>query len=115
MLNKIDIMGRLAGTPELKHTAGGDLVCTFTVSCHRDHIKDDSAEKEDYVDFVAWHGKAEYICRNFKKGMLVVITGRLLTRTRDDDGGNHRRTCEVLVSSIYSAEKEDDPRATKED
>lgn len=101
MLNKIFIMGRLTKDPELRRTASGTAVTSFTIAVDRD-FKGQSGEKEtDFIEVVAWRSTAEFVCKYFTKGRMAVVEGRLQIRDWTDKDGNKRRTAEVVADNIY--------------
>ena len=102
MLNSISIMGRLSYDPQLRRTASGKAVASFSVACERDFKNQQTGEKEvDFIECVAWGGTAEMVEKYFHKGQMAVATGRLQLRDWTDKNGQKRRTAEILVNSIY--------------
>lgn len=101
MLNKIVIMGRMVKDPELRRTQSGTPVASFTLAVERDIPKQDGTRDTDFIDCVAFKGTAEFIDRNFEKGNMVVIAGRLQIRNWEDKNGSKRRSAEIVVSDSY--------------
>lgn len=102
MLNTITIAGRLVRDPELRRTASGKAVTSFTLACDRDFKNQQTGEKEvDFLECVAWGGTAEIVEKYFHKGQMAVATGRLQLRDWTDKNGQKRRQAEILVNSIY--------------
>lgn len=103
MLNHIDIMGRLTRDPELRATGSGVSVCSFTVAVDRDFSQNGEREA-DFIDCVAWRKAGEFVARNFTKGSMIVVSGRLQMRGWTDKEGNKRRTAEVVADDVYFGE-----------
>lgn len=103
MLNHIDIMGRLTRDPELRATGSGLSVCSFTVAVDRDYSQNGERET-DFIDCVAWRKVGEFVARNFTKGSMIVVSGRLQMRGWTDKEGNKRRTAEVVADDVYFGE-----------
>ena len=102
MLNHITIMGRLVKDPELRRTASGTAVTSFTLAVDRDFSGKDHSEKEtDFIDCVAWRHTAEFVSKYFSKGRMAVVSGRLQIRLWTDKEGNKRRTAEVVADNVY--------------
>lgn len=101
MLNRIIIMGRMTKDPELRRTNSGTAVASFTLAVDRDMKNQDGSRSTDFIDCVAWKGAAEFVSKNFGKGRMAVVDGRLQMRDWTDRDGNKRRTAEVVVSSVY--------------
>ena len=109
MLNKTIIMGRLAHTPELKHTASGMTYVQFSLAVERDFKDKQSGEKvTDWIDLVAWSHTAEFICQYFAKGRMMVASGRLQTDSYTDKQGNKRKSTKVVVENAYFGDSKRD-------
>ena len=117
MLNHIDLMGRMTRDPELRYTKDGTATCSFTLACDRDYKGEDNARAVDFIDCVIWGKGAEFTSRNFFKGLMTVVSGRLQIREWTDRDGNKRRNAEINCDSIYfgeakrTSEKPDENRA----
>ena len=91
MLNHIVIMGRLTRDPELRYTQSQTPVVSFSVAVDRDFGGRDGGEKQtDFIDCVAWRSTAEFVSKYFRKGSMVVVSGRLQIR---DWQGSQRGQC----------------------
>ena len=102
MLNHIVIMGRLTRDPELRRTATGTAVASFTLAVDRDFGKGENGEREtDFIDCVAWRQTGEFVSKYFTKGRMAVVSGRLQIRSWTDKEGNKRRTAEVVADNVY--------------
>ena len=110
MLNHIVVMGRLTHDPELRKTASGVSVASFSVAVDRDFSQQDGKKETDFLDVIAWRNTAEVAAKYFIKGRMAVISGRLQIRNWEDKEGNKRRTAEILAENIYfgDSKKEDD-------
>ena len=109
MLNHIVIMGRLTRDPELRRTASGLAVTSFSVAVDRDFGKSENGEKKtDFFDCVAWRNTAEFASKYLSKGRMVVVSGRLEFRDWNDKEGNKRRSAEIIVDNVYFADSKRD-------
>ena len=104
MLNVAIIMGRLTRDPELRRTNSGKPVASFTVAVDRDYATEGQEKETDFIDCVAWNGTAEFVDKYFKKGSMIVVSGRLQLRNWTDKDGNKRKTAEILASNVYFGE-----------
>ena len=69
MLNHIVLMGRLTRDPELRRTASGVSVASFSLAVDRDFGNRETGEREtDFIDIVAWRSTAEFVSKYFSKG-----------------------------------------------
>lgn len=101
MLNHIVIMGRLTRDPELRRTASGIAMASFTLAVDRDYSGQSGERETDFIDVVAWRNTAEFVSKYFAKGRMAVVSGRLQIRPWTDKDGNKRRSAEVIADSIY--------------
>lgn len=103
-LNRIDIMGRLTKAPELRYTAQGTPVTSFTLAVDRDYQSGGNERQTDFIDCVAWRQTAEFVSKYFSKGSMAIVTGRLQIRDWEDKNGGKRRSAEVMADSVYFGE-----------
>ena len=101
MLNHITIMGRFTRDPELRRTGSGVAVASFTLAVDRDIATKGQEKETDFIECVAWRGTGEFVERNFRKGSMAVVSGRLQIRSWNDKDGNKRRTAEVVADNVY--------------
>jgi single-strand DNA-binding protein len=112
--NKVIIIGNLTQDPELKQTQSGTSVCSFNVAVNR-FSKEPDAKKVDFFTVVAWHTKAEFVTRYFKKGQSIIVCGRLENREWSDKQGNKRISTEIIAEEIsFAGNKESDTEAKNE-
>lgn len=109
MLNHIVLMGRLTRDPELRRTATGVPVTTFSLAVDRDFGKTENGDREtDFIDIVTWRGTAEFVSKYFAKGRMAVVSGRLQIRNWTDKEGNRRRSAEVVADNVYFGDSKRD-------
>jgi len=108
-LNKVIIIGNVTSEITLKATATNQPVSNFSVATNRVWT-DKSGAKQEAAEFhrvVAWGRQAEIASQFLSKGGLVMIEGRLQTRSwKGTDGQNHYTTeiiCENLQLGPRSA------------
>ena len=104
MLNQVALMGRLTADPELRRTPNDVAVTTFTIAVNRSYVKQGAERQADFIDVVAWRNTAEFICRYFKKGQMMAVTGSIQTRTYTDKEGKNRKAFEVVADNVYFTE-----------
>lgn len=102
MMNQVTLLGRLTRDPELRRTAAGTAVTSFSIAVDRDYGNKDTGEKEtDFLNCVAWRATGEAIAKYFTKGRLILVSGRIQVRPWKDKDGNKRYATEILVSDFY--------------
>lgn len=100
MLNNVCVQGRVAKDAELRYTPSGVPVASFTIGCDRDFKPKHGDRECDWIDVVAWNGAAEFAHKYFRKGDLIIVSGRIQTRTYEDRNGNKRKAVEVVADSF---------------
>jgi len=98
-LNKIIIVGNLTADPQLRNTPAGQAVCNVTVATNRiwnDRETGKQQKKTEFHSVVLWRKLADIASRFLTKGSLVLIEGRLETRSWQDNSGNKRFKTEII-------------------
>lgn len=109
MLNHITLMGRLTRDPELRRTGSGVAVASFNIAVDRDFTDKSSGEKEtDFIDCVAWRQTGEFVSKHFRKGRMIVVSGRLQVRKWKNKDGDNRYTTEVVADNCYFGDSKKD-------
>ena len=115
MLNHIVIMGRLTRDPELRNTQSGVSVTSFTVAVDRDFGGRDGGERQtDFIDCVAWRQTGEFVSKYFRKGSMIVVSGRLQSRKWQDRDGNNRTSWEINADNVYFGESRRDSETSRD-
>ena len=100
-LNKVILMGHLTADPELKQTASGISVCSFSIGVNRRYSKAEQGQQSvDFINIVTWRQQAEFVSRYFKKGSSIVICGSIQTRNWTDQSGQKRYATEVVADEV---------------
>ena len=89
MINRVVLVGRLTRDVEVRKTASGLSVATFTVACDRRVARGQDGNNQQSADFiscVAWRQAADFLGSYAHKGALVGVEGRIQTRNYDRDG-----------------------------
>ena len=101
--SKAIITGNLTRDPELRSTANGASVCSFSVAVNRTYRDAAGEQKEDvsFIDCSAWGKLAEMISQYAKKGTGVLVSGRLDQRSWEDKTtGQKRSRVEIVVEDF---------------
>ena len=89
MINRVVLVGRLTRDVEVRKTASGLSVATFTVACDRRMARGQDGNNQQSADFiscVAWRQAADFLGSYARKGALVGGEGRIQTRNYDREG-----------------------------
>ena len=100
-MNKLFLSGRLVANPEVRYTqTNNTLVATFRLAVNRKMEKD----KADFFNIVAYGKTGEFASKYFKKGLLVIVTGRVQTRNYEDKDGKTTYVTEVIAEEVEFGE-----------
>lgn len=100
----VSIVGSLGRPPELKFTATGRALCSFTVAVSHRYKSAGSDEWQDetcWCDVTAWGSVAENVAASCDKGTRVAVTGRLKTdEWTDKESGAKRSKLTIVADSV---------------
>ena len=100
--NKVQLIGRLGQSPEVKHLESGKTVANFSLATNEKYknAKGELMENTEWHNLVAWGKTAEIIEKYVQKGSERAIEGKLTSRSWEDKDGNKRYTTEVVVNEL---------------
>lgn len=101
MINKVILMGRLTRDPELRHTGTGTPVANFSVAIDNGYGEN---RQTDFINCVAWSKTAEFVSNYFSKGKMIIVIGRISTRSWEGQDGKKNYTTEVVASEVSFGE-----------
>jgi len=99
-MNKVILMGRLTRDPELAQAPSGISMTRFSIAVNRRFAKD-GQQQADFLNCIAWRQTAENICKFFKKGSMIAITGSIQTRSWDGQDGKKQYATDIVVDEFY--------------
>ena len=99
MLNKIILQGRLVAAPESRNTQTGKQVAQFRIASERSRTDANGQRQVDFLTCIAWQKTGEFICKWFGKGDMILVTGRMESRSYTDKAGQNRTAYEVVVET----------------
>jgi single-strand DNA-binding protein len=101
-LNKVMIIGNLGQDPEMRYTANGNAVTTFSVACNRSYGGADGERREEteWFNVVTWNKLAETCSQYLQKGRRAYVEGRLQTRSWEGQDGQKRYRTEVIANTV---------------
>ena len=97
-LNKVMLIGNLGKDPEVRYTANGTAVASFSLATS-ERFKNKNGEWEERTEWhnvTLWGRLAEIAGEYLAKGRTVFIEGRLQTRKWQDRDGKDRYTTEIV-------------------
>jgi len=100
-MNKVILIGRLTKDVELRYTqTNNTAVASFSLAVNRKFVKPGEERQADFFNIIAWNKLAENISKYLFKGNQVAISGRLETRSWDDQNGQKHYVTEVIAEEI---------------
>ena len=106
-LNKVFLIGNLTRDPELRNLPSGAAVVSFGLATNR-VWKDKQGEKQEDAQFhniVVFGRQAEIVNQYLTKGSLVLIEGRIQTRSWDGKDGSKQYRTEIVAEAIHFGPK----------
>lgn len=104
MINNVVLVGRLTKDPDLRYTANGTGVATFTLAVNRNFTNQDGNREADYINCVIWRKSAETLANYARKGTLLGVTGRIQTRNYENQQGQRVYVTEVVAENFQLLE-----------
>lgn len=113
-LNRAILIGRVTQDPQLRTTPSGQVVCSFSIATNRNWTDAETHERQERAEFhniVAWRRLAEIANQYLVKGSLVMIEGRIETRSWNDQTGNKRYRTEIIAENMQLGPRSQNARA----
>ena len=104
-MNKVILMGRLTRDPEVRYSQGSEplAVARYTLAVNR-RFKRQGDQDADFIGCVAFGKTGEFAEKYFRKGLKIVITGRIQTGSYTNRDGQKVYTTDVVVEDQEFAE-----------
>lgn len=100
----ITVVGNLVADAELRYTASGAAVASFTVASTPRSFDKTTQQWVDgealFLRASAWRDLAEHVAESLTKGMRVIVTGRLKQRSFETREGEKRTVIELDVDEV---------------
>lgn len=113
----ITVVGNLTADPELRFTASGAAVASFTVASTPRTFDRQAGEWKDgetlFMRCSAWRETAENAAESMAKGMRVIVQGRLVQRSFETRDGERRTVVEMQVDEVGPALRYATAKVTK--
>lgn len=100
----ITVIGNLTNDPELRFTPSGSAVANFQIASTPRTFDRQANEWKDgetlFLRAAVWKEPAENVAESLTKGMRVIVTGRLKSRSYETKEGEKRTVVELEVDEI---------------
>lgn len=103
-MNKVILMGRLTRDPEVRYSQGENAmaIARYTLAVDRKFNRNENSA--DFINCVAFGKSGEVAERYFRKGIKIVVTGRIQTGSYTNKDGVKVYTTDVVVEEQEFAE-----------
>ncbi len=99
--NSITLVGNLPRDPEIRFTATGRAVASFSMGVGRRYqVNGEWQEQTSWFNVTAWGQLGENAAATLVKGSRVVVTGRLEQREYTSREGEKRTAIDVVADDI---------------
>jgi len=100
--NKVQLIGHLGKTPEIKALEGGKKMAKFTMATNDSYrnAKGEKVEETQWHNIVAWGKLAGIAEKYLTKGKEIAIEGKLITRPYNDKEGNKKYFTEIWANEL---------------
>ena len=99
-MNKALLLGRLVKDPEIRSISDGKIMATFTLAVNRKYEKDVA----DFLPIIAFSKTAEFSEKWLKKGMQIIVAGRIQVRKWETKEGENRYSTEIIAEEVEFAD-----------
>ena len=104
MINNVVLIGRLTRDVDLRYTPSNIAVATFNLAVNRNFKNQDSEREADFINCVMWQKSADNLANWTRKGMLIGVTGRIQTRSYENQQGQRVYVTEVVADNFQLLE-----------
>ena len=100
--NKVQLIGNLGNTPEIKNTEGGKKLARFSIATNDTYTnaKGEKVKETTWHNLVAWDKVADIVEKYLNKGSEIAIEGKLISRSYTDKDGVKKYITEVQVNEL---------------
>ncbi|MCR4587085.1 MAG: single-stranded DNA-binding protein [Lachnospiraceae bacterium] len=98
-MNKVILMGRLTRDPEVRYSQGesSTAIARYSLAVDRRRAANNGEQTADFINIVAFGRSAEFAEKYFRKGMKVLVTGRIQTGSYTNKEGQKVYTTDVVA------------------
>lgn len=108
-INKVFLTGNLTRFPELRATAGGTQILSFSLAFNTSVRNKQTGEWEDrgnFIDCTIFGKRAEALSRYLTKGQKVAVTGELRYSTWEKDGQRHSKLDVIVDDIVFTSQRQ---------
>lgn len=105
-MNRVILMGRLTRDPEIRYSQGesATAVARYTLAVDRRFNRNGDENNADFIGCVAFGRQAEFAEKYLRKGIKMLVSGRIQTGSYTNKDGVRVYTTDVVVEDQEFAE-----------
>lgn len=101
-MNQANFIGRITKDLEPRQSQSGKMVLNNSIAVNRPFKNKQTGEREaDFINFVAFDKTAEIINQYHKKGDLIGLSGRMQSRSYENQNGQKVFVTELVVNEMH--------------
>jgi single-strand DNA-binding protein len=100
--NKVQLIGNLGNTPEIKTMESGKKMARFSLATSENYrnAKGEKVTETQWHSIVCWGKLAEIVEKYLTRGKEIALEGRLINRSYNDKEGNKKYITEVQANEL---------------
>ncbi|HOZ69344.1 MAG TPA: single-stranded DNA-binding protein [Chitinophagaceae bacterium] len=100
--NKVQLIGNLGNTPEIKTLETGKKMARFSVATNEIYrnAKGEKVTETQWHNLVVWGKMADIAEKYLAKGREVLIEGKIVNRSYNDKEGQKKYVTEIQVNEL---------------
>lgn len=114
MINRVVLVGRITKDPDLRTSAGGMSISSFTIAIDN-RAKAGTEKTTSFINCVAFGATADFMAKYSRKGSLIGVEGRLQQRSYDNKEGRRVSVTDVLCDGVQLLESKSVSEARAEE
>jgi len=104
-MNKVILMGRLTRDPEIRYSQVNNIpIANYTLAVDRPNRNSSDGPTADFIRCIGFQKSAEFAEQYLRKGIKIVITGRIQTGSYTNCDGQKVYTTDIIVENQEFAE-----------
>ena len=98
-MNRVVLAGRLTADPEVRYTESEERMCIarYRLAVDRRVARNNGEQTADFINCVAFGKRAEFAEKYLRKGIKIMVSGRIQTGSYKDKEGRTVYTTDVVV------------------
>ena len=104
-MNQVILCGRLTGDPQVRYSQSDDpkAFASYALAVDRIKRKEEQKSEADFINCISFGKTAEFAEKFLKKGMKILVSGKLRTGSYTNKDGVKIHTTSVVVNEIEFA------------